>query len=219
MGKVHSSIGKVSKPGARFTARRRIPSPDPKAIARHNRRVGEIVHAYNSAHASVFGVFAFLGMHVDYQHTHDVWHSVATDKGQRNLLEVAVRHRLKDQKVVQKGLLWALGALDELGSFRNVAVHTNMAWYYDEFIPGAGTKDGAIKRLEQLPFDQHWRALRGDLNALASYLAVLAYDVLSGNKLPSCKRPKLQLAQSKSAETQKRRRLAKTAARERQRQS
>ncbi|MGH6651861.1 MAG: hypothetical protein ACREB7_12110 [Sphingopyxis sp.] len=219
MGKVHSSVGKVSKPGDRFTARRRLPLQDPKAIARHNRRVGEVLHAYNSAHASVFGVFTFLGMHVDYQHTLDVWHSSGTDKGQRNLLEVAVRHRLKGRKVVQKGILWALGALDELGTFRNDAVHTNMAWYYDEFVPGIGSKEATIKRLEQLPFDKHWRALRGDLIALANYLAVLAYDVLGDNKLPSCKRPRLQLARSRSAETQTRRRQAKKAARERQRQS
>lgn len=219
MAEVHRSVGKISKPGNRFVASRRLHQPSPEGIARHNRRVGEIVHAYNTAHASVFGVFLFMGEFEDYQHGLDVWHSSATDKSQRALLEVAVRHKLKKRKSIQKSLLWALAALDELGTFRNDAVHTNMAWYYDAFVPGPGAKDSALKRLEALPLDKHWKALRGDLNALANYLAGLAYDVLRDERRPSHRRPKLQLAQTRSAESQARRRRAKKAARERQRQS
>lgn len=217
MGKVLRSAGKISKPNARFHAARHIATPNPKAITQHNRRVGEVVHAYNSAHASLFAVFLFLTPGVNFEYALDLWHSAGTDKSQRLLLEVKVRHELNDRKVLQKAMLWAIGAMHELGTFRNDAVHTNMLWHYDQMHTGIDVKNSTVKRLQDLPFDAHWKPLKGDLCALANYITGLATDVFSGDRLPSHRRPKLQLAQSVSAETQKRRRLAKRAERERQR--
>lgn len=219
MVKVRTSVGKISKPKARFHAARHIATPNAKAIAQHNRRVGEIVHAYNSAHASLFAVFLFLTRDVKYEYALDLWHSAGTDKSQRLLLEIKVRHEMDDRKSLQKALLWAIGAMHELGTFRNDAVHTNMLWHYDQMHTGIDVKNATIRRLQDLPFDAHWKPLKGDLCALANYITGLASDVFGGERLPSYRRPKLQLSQSVSAETQKRRRQAKNAARNRQRQS
>lgn len=220
MGAVLKSIGRISKPGDRLRAKRTLFNATDPAIVRHNQHVGDVLHAYNTAHSAAYSVF----FKASYRDSHDawssLWHSHATDKGQREFAANYIRDNRLISPTVRKNVLWALAALDELATFRNDVAHSEMlAYYADTLVPGIATKTAAAERLQRLPFDKHWRALKGDLSALANYLDMLAWDVFAENTWPSSKKPRLQLARSTSAKNQERRRQAKKAARERQRQS
>jgi hypothetical protein len=206
----------MSKPGQRWTASRKTPSSRFPDLANHNRRVGEVVHAYNNAQASFFILFYRL-VGEDYQLASKLWHTQPSDSAQRSLLDPFVQSRIR-RKLVRNGLIWALKAMNELSTFRNDAVHSEMLWYYEKLVPGLSTKPERRKRLLELPFEQIWRKLRGDLWAIAVYVSDLDQDVQLDNPRPSTERPRLLLARSMSADTQAKRSRAKKAARDHQRQ-
>jgi len=220
MSKVLKGVGRLSKPGDRWHAKRTLSNAADPAIVRHNKHVGDVLHAYNTAHASVYSLFWHAAFRDSHDNCSSLWHSHATDRGQREFAANYIRNNRTISVTLKKNILWALGALDELATFRNDAAHTEMFAYYDDkLVPGIGTKNGTAERLHNLPFDKHWRALKGDLSALANYLHTLSFDVFTKNTWPSSEKPRLQLARSTSATTQGRRRQTKKATRERQRQS
>lgn len=218
MGKVLSTVGKVSRPGNRWTARRRLHTGDPKAIARHNRQVGEVLHAFNAAQASLFLVFWQLAARDDIHLALDLWEAQPSDLSQRKILEIQVRRRVK-RKAIKNGLLWAIASMNELSERRNDAVHSDVYADIDRIRPGLGTKRTRAERLENMPLDSIWRDLRGDLSAIANYANDLHWDVSSDNAWPSTKRPRLRLARSKSVRHQDRARRAKRAKQQRQREA
>ena len=219
MGKVSAKACRVSVPGKRFTANRRLSAIERDLIRPHCKRVGEVIHAYNSAHASLFKLFMRLAANEDYEQALDLWHTAKTDRGQRDMLEVVVRHSKTLNQTYRRNILWSIASLNELAQFRNEAAHTDMIWYYDRLVPNLGTKAHVMERLLETPFEKNWRPLRGDLIALSTYLGLIDLSLAAGSTWPLTRKPQLQLARSTSVRTQTQRRHAKTKARERQRQS
>lgn len=218
MGKALSTVGRISAPGRRFSASRRLHSGNRRAIARHNYQVGEVLHAFNTAQTNLFLVFWRLAGNTDIDLSLDLWESQPSDLGQRKLLEIYVR-RVVRRKSIQNALLWTIAAMNELAEKRNDAVHADVLWYYDKVIPGLGTKRSRRARLEEVPLSTIWHDLRGDLSAVANYVHNLQFDIAFDNAWPSTKRPKLKLVRSTSARRQSQLRQAKREGRERQRQS
>lgn len=218
MGKVSSTVGKISRPGDRWTARRRLHTGDPKAIARHNRQVGEVLYAFNAAQASFLLVFWQLSSPNDIELAIGLWEAQPSDFTQRKLLKLYVK-RSNTSKTIRKALDWAIASMNELAKLRNDAVHSDVYADIDRIRPGIGTKRARAKRLEDRPLDNFWKDLRGDLCAIANYVSDVHWDVAASNPWPSTKRPRLKLAQSKSAQDQDRERRAKRSKKERQRQS
>lgn len=218
-------MSKVSRDAAipitektRYHASRREADRARKLTLRHAKHVGEVIHAWNRAHASCFALFMRVGFAGDYAVAIDLWHTVHNDKGQRAMLEVVVRRRLR-RGLFQSGILWAIDALNTLSSFRNDAAHAEMIWYYDQLVPGLATRPTSRARLTDTPLARNWRTLRGDLIAIESYLVFLEMALTMGLPRPLSRRPRLQLARKASARTQERSRRAKTKARERQQQA
>src|SRR5690606_2177478 len=112
-----------------------------------------------------------------------------------------------------RALVWAINALNQLATFRNDVVHADMMWAYDKLETGFLSKDKTRERLENSPFDSHWRQLKGDFSAISNYLMDLSLDISFQNTWPSTKRPKLKLVSSKSTKKQVRKPDAKQKAR------
>lgn len=218
MSKVPSSVGTISRPGSRWTARRRLHNGDPKAIARHNRQVGEVLHAFNSAQASFFLIFWQLSSREDIELAMDLWEALLSDSAQRRTVDIYVRRSIR-RKAIQSAIIWAIDVVDELSKHRNDVVHSNVFADIDRIRPDLGTKRARAARLEKTPTEKIWRDLRGDLSAIANYVSDLHLDLSAGNAWPSTKRPRLKLAQPKSAQRQSQRRRAKHLKKESQRQS
>lgn len=187
---------------------------------RYIRQIGEVLHAWNGAHGALFRVFVDVVSMGNYDLAHSVWHSVQSDKYQRDMLESFVRHKFdRKKRSFRAAILWSIAALNELSTRRNDIAHSEMAYFYERPEPGMSIKAAAAKRLEEMPISKQWRKLRGDLNALANYLDYISLSLWMNYPRPLPRRPRLQLVHSKTEQTQKRRHRAKKAVRERQRQS
>ena len=215
MGKVSKSAAKVSKPGNRFHTRRSLHHANPKAMRAHNARVGAVIHAYNSAHSYVY--LALMNASSDDSHkaTHDIWFSFGSDKAQREFTLAYIRKNERIKPPIRRAFVWALTALNELATLRNDIAHTDMIWAYDRLEAGLLAKDPTRKRLEDRPFDDSWRHLKGDFSALSNYIMDLAWDITFRNTWPSAKRPRLWLSRAENTKRQERNRRAKLKARQR----
>lgn len=193
MGNASASFGRVSKPGSRFTARRRIQTGNPHAIARHNRHVGEVLYAFNQVQASFLQIFYTIIGTENYALARELWDSSSSDRRQRELLRSYVAHKV-NRKSISNALLWALDGMDILSVLRNDAVHADIFWHYDQLLPGWLPKEAHMKRLQSTPFERTWQSLRGDLSAIANYVSDLNLSLWSDESWPLTKRPYLKLA-------------------------
>ena len=219
MSKASKSIARVSRPGDRFHTRRSLHHGNPTAMRSHNARVGAVIHAYNSAHSWVYIAFLHAARNDSHEAARDLWFSFGSDKAQRDFAALYFRRNSMIKPPIKRALVWALNALGELSTLRNDAAHTDMIWAYDRLEPGILSRDQARKRMEDRPFEDNWRHLRGDFSALSNYIMDLAYDVLMENTWPSAKRPRLKLSRAENAKKQERNRQAKQKARRPQPQS
>jgi hypothetical protein len=222
MGKVSRESVNVITAKTRLRISRRHPGGTPTAVARHAQQTGEVIHAWNLAHGSLFRLFMRIAADDDYILALSLWHTVQSDTTQRQMVAGAVDARLakyRKNRTFVGGLNWAIGALNELCAYRNDAAHTEMLIYYDQMVPGLSNKPSMFGRLSKSPLAKHCRALCGDLYAVANYLEIIDFSLRNEMPRPLSRRPRLLLLRSRTALSQERRRRAKKASRERQRQS
>ena len=192
MSKANAGVGKISRPGSRFTAVRKIQTGNRAAIERHNRQVGEVVYAYNHAQASFLLIFYSIIGWDKHELTRAIWDTQPSDRGQRGLLRAYVTHAV-EKKAFQKAIIWCLDAMDIISQKRNDAVHSDISWFYDCLGTGLLTSKNRADRLVNEPLDSIWRDIRGDLSALNNYLSDLSLNLQSKDRWPLTKRPKLKL--------------------------
>lgn len=218
MGGVSKEVGTVITARTRGTAKRdpdRAVFPEEKAHIQH---IGEVIHAWNCAHGALYRVFARIAVDSDYDLALDLWHTASSDNARRGMLEAFVRARFKTRRLTYRsGILWAVAALNQLTTYRNDAAHAEMIYYYDRMAPGMSTKRKTAERYEKAPLSKHWRALRGDLYAIASYLEQVDFSLWFDYSRPLVRKPRLGLASQSSARQQTVNRKTKIASRERQR--
>jgi hypothetical protein len=223
MGKVSKDVGVVITAATRFPSSRRPPHGHSPNERRHIRHIGEVVHAWNTAHDMLYQVFAlalaekrnFFG---DMGLAHALWHTVQSDKTQREMVAAVVKEKIRDQSN-REAILWAISALNDLATYRNDAAHVPIMTGHPDIYPNYSAKPGSVERWEKSPIAEHWRMLRGDLYALANYLQGVCFALGINAPRPLSRRPRLLLARATDPRTHDRRRLAKKRARERQRQS
>ena len=196
MSQARAGIGKISKPGDRFTARRRILSGNPIAIGKHNRQVGEVLYAFNQAQAEfLFLFYTIFGLEKS-ELAREIWDSNKSDRRQRDLLKSYVAHTVK-RKSICNAILWALDAMDKLSVRRNDAAHSDVRWHYDRLAVGLLPTAAQEERIQVQPLDTHWHSLRGDLAALANYVSDLNLTIGFAEPRPLTKRPRLKLVKPK----------------------
>lgn len=192
MGKASSGLGHISVPGDRWPTRRRLHTANPQATARHNRRVGEVVHAYNSAQASFFQLFLTVAGAGNSEFAYSLWNSQGSDHARRNLLRIFIADKIK-LRLIRKSILWSIYAMDQLSQHRNDAVHADMIWYYDHMAPGWLPDEKRRQRMEAFPLEEIWIQLRGDFAAISNYVIALNLTLWTKESRPLSKRPKLML--------------------------
>lgn len=192
MGKVRADVVHVSKPGDRWSAKRKIHSANPKAVAAHNKRVGEVLHAYNTAQASFYQLFLTVAGDGNSRLAIDLWNSHGSDYSRRNLLRIFTNNTVQ-RRLICKSILWSISAMDKLSEHRNDAVHADMIWYYDQMAPGWLASEKRRIRMESAPLEKTWLKLRGDFAVISNYVLDLNLTLWSNESRPLSKRPKLRL--------------------------
>lgn len=220
MGKALAEVGTAITAKSRFLSSRRAPALSRSADAAHAKALGEVLHAWNRAHAALFSVFVRVATENDWELALALWHTGSGDSAQRGLVEAASIARLSDRKSYLNAVKWALASMATIGDYRNAITHTEMIYAYTHLTPGITAKAShADKLTSKMRLDQNWRALRGDLNAIASYLDGVQLGLSLKTPRPLSRRPRLQFVRSSSELTQKRRNRQKREAKQRQREA
>lgn len=204
---------------SRFPSSRRGPAVSRAADSAYAKALGEVLHAWNRAHAALFIVFVRVATDNDFNLALAIWNTGSSDKVQRDMLEATALVRLAKRKSYLSAVKWALAAMAEIGTYRNDITHGEMQYYYTRLMPGMTVNESRADRLMRRRLDKNWRAVRGDLHALAAYLEHIQFSLWMGMPRPLSRRPRLRFVHSTSARTLERRRQAKKAAKQRQREA
>jgi hypothetical protein len=205
-------------------ARRKLSRRRPKefrvAAGKHARQIGEIALAWNALQHSFFVLFYKILN--DYPRAHAIWHSLKSDRAQREmLLSVAIVSDRLPKSLIGH-LAWAVRSATKLSEFRNIVIHTPVM-YLDSSgrvltVPNAvSAKRSTVKRLRIEPIAKRWRLIRGDLIILTDFChAIYEHIVVGGLSASWPHRPTL-LAIPKSNRIARRAPPARAAPRPRRR--
>jgi len=187
---------------------RRTPSKvHSQAIRLHARHTGEIVIAWNALQSSLFMLFAGLFGDIHKQHfAHKIWHTIQSDKTQRELLLNAAEAIFGVRcPALLADIKWGLDRASQLSPYRNDAAHTAI-WTVEQptgkravFPDPRTSRSPSIQRLANTPTAAIWRKVRGDLYALSAYFDLIDAHARYGPLQPLRSRPAMQSIPTKTA--------------------
>ncbi len=197
---------------------RTFPRSTQPLIKRHASMIGEIAWAWNSMHSRFLQLFCLL---VDKDHDEAgaaIWHSQASDRGQREMLLALAKYRLTGHPDLLTELTWVSKAASDLSGPRNAFVHAPMKFEIDD-------KDRAVVAVDaQLTTPRYaaklnnlsdlYRKVRGDLIAVDVYITAIALEYVArsyvGIQKTLPKRPLLQSTPEAAAVSSPKRRPPST---------
>jgi hypothetical protein len=151
-------------------------------------------------------LFAALFGDVHKQHfAHKIWHTIQSDKTQRELLynAAAALYAVECPELLAD-IKWALDRANELSPYRNDAAHTAI-WTAKlptgkrTVIPDPlATRSATMQRLVATPTASIWRKVRGDLYALGEFVNLTEAHVRFGPLRALQSRPVLQSLPTKT---------------------
>jgi hypothetical protein len=179
---------------------RRIPTTIQSGVRKHGKRIGDITIIANLLQEAFFHLFwIVIGDHEDatYEMVHGVWHTIMSDKTQRDMLEAATIGRFGPNSRFAQQIKWAIGRAGKLSEFRNDIVHTPVRFAVIDEKPillfqRVSAKKASMDRLAKTPAATQSRLVRGDLVVLTVFCETL-YRVylLNGQTGPWPRRPPL----------------------------
>jgi hypothetical protein len=135
----------------------------------------------------------------DEQIANRIWHSIQSDKTQREMLWNAAEIKLSKKPKELAALKWILKQTGDLAQCRNVAAHVPVLFPEKTGMkprpdPWSSRREaGDVHRL--INHEKFWRLLAGDLSALSRYTGGLARRLMSYGTPPSLlNKPVLQAA-------------------------
>lgn len=178
-----SNVEKPYLTPAKRTLPRRPPANVRALNESHARQIGEISIAWNSLHVGFYEIFMALMPTADA--AFGIWHTIQSDKGQRDMMLQAARGIMKDRKKLLANLEWVAEKATMLSTFRNDAMHAAMNFRSGAYSADPlSTRKQALQRLAIVPIDKSWKNVRGDLYALTSYANFIWAEVFD----PGCLR-------------------------------
>lgn len=182
MGKALASVGQLPP----WTPSRRPAAIIRARIKQSGQRIGDLVLAWNAAHEGVFEVMRLVLCGGDFQRAKDMWIALENDGPRRKVLQAAAHTFLAKRRTLLTALKWTLRRIDALAEVRNDAVHIHLMNWGGEALPHfLMTKDGALKRYDERPWEAEVAEVCGDLRALGDYAKGIAMAL----QLPSRPRP------------------------------
>jgi len=192
---------------------RRVPKLIQSSARKHARQIGEIALAWNALQDALFVLFwaiATENRYEDYHKAHAIWHTLQSDRLQRELLMAVANANLNLPKRLVGHLKWVVERTAKLSEFRNDAIHTPVRFVpltSGQAIPipaEISARKQAVERLRQTPTAQTWRRVRGDLIVLADFCnAIYGHIVVSGLSTTWPDRPRLLTITSKARKRRK----------------
>lgn len=183
-----------------ITPSRKPNTAELKTLRKHAERVGAAVLAWNELHSHLYMIFWYVvgldGHPMEDQMAPRIWHTIQSDKTQREMLGAAASVRLAKNQAALKHLEWILDRAEKLAPYRNLGAHTPVKIYRstsDKIRPDRwSTAVKMVRRYSLIDHKKFWRLLAGDLYALSHYTEWLEHSLWRPERMqPSIRRPKL----------------------------
>lgn len=188
MGKALAGIGKPPP----WTAKRR-PSPGIRQrIKQSGQRIGDLALAWNAAQEGIFELLRHLVCEGDFGRAKSVWIDLKTDKARLQLLKAVYPTALAHRTTLKNAVEWTVKRVEGYAEIRNDAVHIHLMDWGGEATPHfLMTKDGALKRYAERPWELEVSEVAGDLRAIGDYAMGIAMALRPERPHPYVRRPQL----------------------------
>ena len=172
-------------PAKRPTVRRRLPPKYAKEIRAYATRIGLVNWAWASLCSNLFVLFWFLltrpGEVNTRNRAHGIWHTIQSDKTQRDMLSVLAKTEMQDKPKLLEKVLWVIDRAGKLSEFRNIATHVE-ATFSEQTVsrPAAdpiSSRTSHENKFNLIEHDRFWKLLAGDMIALSDYAACLVQQL------------------------------------------
>lgn len=187
---------------------RRIMPKVRRAVGPFAKSVGELVWAYNTAHARLAGFFTVIVQRDNLQMGRAIWLALKMDGAQHDVLIAALESAKPKSQLMSrivKNVLWATKKVNKLAKLRNDAVHmaTGLNTSHPQWeivVDQTATSSARSARLLAMKdMKRTFRLARSDLLQLAGYVTVHAIAMEYHKELfPLPRRPRLLCPQAKN---------------------
>lgn len=185
-----------------LTISRRLSGPWFDGVKRHAGQAGQIMWGWNFLQSGLLHIFHQIVSPDNRPLALALWHSIQSDKAQRDMLLSAAKATLAEQPKLLGDIDWLVKRADDLSPYRNDSAHTGISlggvWdakrrfrmmvYPDQ----NSSKPSSLERLLARPVDSYWRTVKGDLWVLGRYATSVAGRINGdGSFGPLLRRPRL----------------------------
>ncbi len=192
----------VTKGGYGKITRKRDPT-HLKEITAHASEIGRVLFEWNQLHVELAMLFASVLPDSTEIVLAAIWHSHASDSGQRNMLLESAHCRYWNDPVHYKRIKWIIQMADKMSSYRNLAAHLAMEIHDDTsggrafLLPDRlSAKRAANVRAMWIKAPamkkDFWALLADDLYVLQQYARIVFFATTPlGRRVPLPRKPRL----------------------------
>src|ERR1019366_6955998 len=137
--------------------------------------LGELVYAWNALHENLCEVFCAV-LSVPFEVSTAIWHSIQSDRAQRNILRAATENAELKPAAARKSILWLVDQTNKLADKRNDAIHSPYAFVLyiqdppvAELLPFAAMGNPRSRNLASKELLAEFRWYRETATALGGY--------------------------------------------------
>ena len=175
-----------------WTAKRRPPKAVRARIKQAGQRIGDLALAWNAAQEGIFELLRHLVCDGDFTRAKTVWIDLGSDKARLQLLTAVYPTALANRVTLLNAVKWTVKRIEAFAEVRNDAVHIHLMDWGGEATPHfLMTRDGALKRYAERPWEAEVTEVAGDLRAIGDYAIGIAMALRPGRPRPYVRRPQL----------------------------
>lgn len=162
-------------------------------IKQAGQRIGDLALAWNASQEGVFELLRHILCGGDFQRAKVVWIELGSDKARLMLLKASYPTALAHRLTLLNAVKWTIKRLEGFAEVRNDAVHIHLTDWGGEATPHfLMTKDGALKRYAERPWEKEVVEVAGDLRAIGDYAIGIAMALRPEGPRPLVRRPPLR---------------------------
>lgn len=178
-------------------------------VERYSLKVGGVVWATNQLQGQFFRIFAALACPNNSNIAHAIWHSITSDKTQREMMVEVAKIALKERKRLLSAVVWLSKSAGQIATYRNDAIHTpttvdlqkwervrdgKTIWRFNLRPDEESGSTQRVARLTRVDMYRLFQQMRGDLYELAQYAKMVRWEITTDKRPlpPLPRRPTLQ---------------------------
>ncbi len=161
----------------------------------HDALLGRVVFTWNSLHITLAHIFVTFSNPQNQPMGYAIWHAVLNDRSQRLMLAAAVNSNTEVSENFQCCMKWCFNRIDELGSKRDMTVHSPYTLVLREnsikVIPQHHTGHNRALNLVDKDLPTELRRIAENIALVSIYAANVTTAEFKPDSMPWPERPRL----------------------------